>query len=242
MNAETNLDNSNRKFTPTKFREFIDEIGGADMMKKKQYGNIGNLWNQYKTKDFLQYDASRLTEYNHSIDPSEYNNWTDRIRERAGGELEEVEWDKKQKKWISKGKVPVSEVFKEKSNPTSTQSSIYGRTFRVVDKDGNVKRYRMPRGINTRAEQNIDIHLNALSQIQSLANQLDRNGQKRLTVDEARQLNQSVGRNVFTAGMVIDYATLQRVNADLEDRLATFESQMGVTNTNKPQEWNAIPY
>lgn len=242
INAETNLEDKKRKFTPTKFREFIDEIGGAEVVKKRQYGNLGNLWNQYKTKDFLKYDATKLTEYNHNIDPSEYTNWTDRIRERANGQLEEVEWDKKQKKWVSKGTAKISDVFKKGSNPTSTQSSIYGRTFRVVDENGNVKRYRMPRGINSRAEENIDNHLRALSQVQALTSQLNSNGEKILTYAEAQELNRAIGTNVFAAGTVINYPTLQKVNTDLEDRLATFESQMGVTNTNKPQEWGAISY
>lgn len=240
----TILTDAHVEYQDSPFKQFIDSIGGSKYFinGKPQPGNIGNLWNQYKGQDFLKYDATALTEYNHNIDPSEYSNWKARIQERAQGELEKVRWDKKNKKWVSSGKVSVKEAFKNDGNPVSTQSSSYGRTFRITDKDGNTERYRLPRGINTRAEQNIDMHLAALSTVQSLYSKLDSNGSKTLTAEEARELNKATGTRVFNAGTVVNLATLQAVNTALEDALATFESQLGITNTNKPQEWSPISF
>ena len=227
---------------PSDFKNFVDEIGGADLFKKKQYGNIGNLWNQFKSKDFTKYDATALTEYNHNLDSSEYANWKARIQERADGKLEKVKWDSKNKRWVADGKVSVKDAFKDDGNVTSTQSSIYGRTFRIVDKNGKMTRYRLPKGINSRAELNIDRHLQALSTVQELSKQLDSTGKKILTAAEADALNKATPRKIFTAGMTINAATLQAVSAAFEDALATFESQLGITNTNKPQEWSPINF
>lgn len=242
MTDSGRFSNSGKVVTaPSAFKRFIDGLGGEEYVRKANYGNVGNLWNQYKNQDFLKYDMKGLTEYNHNIDPSEYSNWEDRIAERAGGRLERVVWDKKNKKWKSDGIVSVSEAFANDAHPVSTQSSIYGRTFRMVDKDKKTVRYRLPRGINTRAEMNIDTHNAALDVVHKIYSQLDKDGMKILTVSEANDLNKATGSNVFRAGSAINYATLQAVNTALENALATFESQLGMTNTNKPQEWGAIP-
>jgi hypothetical protein len=86
------------------------------------------------------------------------------------------------------------------------------------------------------------MHLAALSTVQSLYSKLDSNGSKTLTAEEAKKLNKATGTRVFNAGTVVNLATLQAVNTALEDALATFESQLGITNTNKPQEWSPISF
>lgn len=230
------------KTTDSAFKQFVDGLGGGDMMQKRQYGNIGNLWNQYKQSDPTKYDATALIEYDHSIDPSEYNNWKARISEKADGKLEKVRWDSKQKKWVTDDTVDVSEAFKDDGNPTSTQSSFYGRTFRVVDKKGNTTRYRLPRGINSRAEENIDIHLGLLNQIHELNTKLGKKDSMTISVEDARRLNNIFNTKSFREGMTINKATLQSASTYLENALATFESQLGLTNTNKPQEWGPIDF
>ena len=246
--AQKRIINEMPDIDPSEFKVFMDNLnGGRAVTPQKAFGEwaskrFGKLFNDYKNTDFLKYDATKLTEYGYNIDNSEVANYSRLIQEASGGQMEEVEWDNTEKKWKTVKTVSTTDAFGNDAKPVKFYDSYHGNTVTLVDKEGNTKRYRAVRGINSVAEANINRHTAALYTVQNLYTKLGADGRKTLTFEEADNLNRVTRTNVFKVGTTINAATLQKVNADLEDGLITFQSQRGVTNTNKPQEWGALPY
>ena len=234
LNAETQIA-TNKKFTPTNFKKFLDSIGGNMNMKEGSGWNsarIGKLWGNYVVNNpsakTAKYDATRVTEYDYPIASAQQDDMKDAIMTAGRGlSLKEVDYDSKSKKFKDTGKEITMENLKSDNyKVTATRFSPYGTTVMIQDDKGNVRRYRMPAGINTTNEQNRDRAMAAANQWQHVVNTgkyTDARGNvHQATPDE------------------ITYAQQQYANSIQQAYL--FHSQLGVQNTTKEQEFNPYGY
>ena len=232
MNVETQMQNGSKKFTPTTFRQFMDNLGAYKVTKGKwQPGNLGNVWSRYVNSSAgrtSRYDATRVTEYDYPIAGAQQGDMKDAIMTAGRGlSLKEVDYDSKSKKFKDTGEEITMENLKsDKYKVTATRFSPYGATVMIQDDKGNVRRYRMPAGINTTNEQNRDRAMAAANQWQHVV---------------------STGKYTDARGNVhqatpdeITYAQQQYANSIQQAYL--FHSQLGVQNKTKEQEFNPYGY
>lgn len=232
MNVETQMQNGSKKFTPTTFRQFMDSIGAHNVTKGKwQSGNLGNVWSRYVNSSAgrtSRYDATRVTEYDYPIAGAQQSDMKDAIMTAGRGlSLKEVDYDSKSKKFKDTGEeITMEDLKSDKYKVTATRFSPYGTTVMIQDDKGNVRRYRMPAGINTTNEQNRDRAMAAANQWQQVV---------------------STGKYTDARGNVhqatpdeITYAQQQYANSIQQAYL--FHSQLGVQNKTKEQEFNPYGY
>ena len=232
MNAETLLSHERGTFTPTAFRRFMDSIGAHNATKGKwQSGNLGNVWSRYVNSSAgrtSRYDATRVTEYDYPIAGAQQGDMKDAIMTAGRGlSLKEVDYDSKSKKFKDTGEeITMEDLKSDKYKVTATRFSPYGNTVMIQDDKGNVRRYRMPAGINTTNEQNRDRAMAAANQWQQVV---------------------STGKYTDARGNVhqatpdeITYAQQQYANSIQEAYL--YHSQLGVQNKTKEQEFNPYGY
>lgn len=232
MNVETQMQNGSKKFTPTAFRQFMDNLGAYKVTKGKwQPGNLGNVWSRYVNSSAgrtSRYDATRVTEYDYPIAGAQQGDMKDAIMTAGRGlSLKEVDYDSKSKKFKDTGEeITMEDLKSDKYKVTATRFSPYGTTVMIQDDKGNVRRYRMPAGINTTNEQNRDRAMAAANQWQHVV---------------------STGKYTDARGNVhqatpdeITYAQQQYANSIQQAYL--FHSQLGVQNKTKEQEFNPYGY
>lgn len=232
MNVETQMQGGSKKFTPTTFRQFMDSIGAHNVTKGKwQPGNLGNVWSRYVNSSAgrtSRYDATRVTEYDYPIAGAQQGDMKDAIMTAGRGlSLKEVDYDSKSKKFKDTGEeITMEDLKSDKYKVTATRFSPYGTTVMIQDDKGNVRRYRMPAGINTTNEQNRDRAMAAANQWQHVV---------------------STGKYTDARGNVhqatpdeITYAQQQYANSIQQAYL--FHSQLGVQNKTKEQEFNPYGY
>ena len=232
MNVETQMQNGSKKFTPTTFRQFMDNLGAYKVTKGKwQPGNLGNVWSRYVNSSAgrtSRYDATRVTEYDYPIAGAQQGDMKDAIMTAGRGlSLKEVDYDSKSKKFKDTGEeITMEDLKNDKYKVTATRFSPYGTTVMIQDDKGNVRRYRMPAGINTTNEQNRDRAMTAANQWQHVV---------------------STGKYTDARGNVhqatpdeITYAQQQYAQAIQQAYL--FHSQLGVQNKTKEQEFNPYGY
>ena len=232
MNVETQMQNGSKKFTPTTFRQFMDNLGAYKVTKGKwQPGNLGNVWSKYVNSSAgrtSRYDATRVTEYDYPIAGAQQSDMKDAIMTAGRGlSLKEVDYDSKSKKFKDTGEeITMEDLKSDKYKVTATRFSPYGTTVMIQDDKGNVRRYRMPAGINTTNEQNRDRAMTAANQWQHVV---------------------STGKYTDARGNVhqatpdeITYAQQQYANSIQQAYL--FHSQLGVQNKTKEQEFNPYGY
>ena len=175
MNVETQMQGGRRKFTPTTFRTFMDSIG-AKNINGWQPGNLGNVWDRYVTDSpaakTARYDATRVTEYDYPIASAQQGDMKDAIMTAGRGlSLKEVDYDSKSKQFKDTGEeITMEDLKNDKYKVTATRFSPYGTTVMIQDDKGNVRRFRMPAGINTTNEQNRDRAMAAANQWQQVVN------------------------------------------------------------------------
>jgi hypothetical protein len=231
MNVETQMQGGRRKFTPTAFRTFMDSIG-AKNINGWQPGNLGNVWGRYVTDSpaarTARYDATRVTEYDYPIASAQQGDMKDAIMTAGRGlSLKEVDYDSKSKKFKDTGEeITMEDLKSDKYKVTATRFSPYGTTVMIQDDKGNVRRYRMPAGINTTNEQNRDRAMAAANQWQQVVN----TGQY---TDARGNIHQATPDE-------ITYAQQQYAQAIQQAYL--FHSQLGVQNKTKEQEFNPYGY
>lgn len=234
MNAETQMQNINR-FVPTDFKKFLDSIGGSMKMEQGSGWNsarIGSLWNNYVNNNpaarTAKYDATRVTEYDYPIDSSQQTDMKDAIMTAGRGlTLKEVDYDPKSKTFKDTGEeLTMEDLKKDGYKVTATRFSPYGSTVMIQDDKGNVRRYRMPAGINTTNEQNRDRAMQAANQWQQVVN----TGQY---TDARGNVHQAIPDE-------ITYAQQQYAQAIQQAYL--FHSQLGVQNKTKEQEYGPYGY
>ena len=233
MNVETQMQNGSKKFTPTAFRQFMDSIGAYSVTKGKwQPGNLGNVWNRYANNSpaarTARYDATRVTEYDYPIASAQQGDMKDAIMTAGRGlSLKEVDYDSKSKKFKDTGEeITMEDLKSDKYKVTATRFSPYGTTVMIQDDKGNVRRYRMPAGINTTNEQNRDRAMTAANQWQQVVS----TGQY---TDARGNVHQATPDE-------ITYAQQQYAQAIQQAYL--FHSQLGVQNKTKEQEFNPYGY
>lgn len=233
MNVETQMQNGSKKFTPTAFRQFMDSIGAYSVTKGKwQPGNLGNVWNRYANNSpaarTARYDATRATEYDYPIASAQQGDMKDAIMTAGRGlSLKEVDYDSKSKKFKDTGEeITMEDLKSDKYKVTATRFSPYGTTVMIQDDKGNVRRFRMPAGINTTNEQNRDRAMAAANQWQQVVN----TGQY---TDARGNIHQATPDE-------ITYAQQQYAQAIQQAYL--FHSQLGVQNKTKEQEFNPYGY
>lgn len=231
MNVETQMQGGRRKFTPTAFRTFMDSIG-AKNINGWQPGNLGNVWGRYVTDSpaakTARYDATRVTEYDYPIASAQQGDMKDAIMTAGRGlSLKEVDYDSKSKQFKDTGEeITMEDLKSDKYKVTATRFSPYGTTVMIQDDKGNVRRFRMPAGINTTNEQNRDRAMAAANQWQQVVN--------------TGQYTDARG-NIHQATLdEITYAQQQYAQAIQQAYL--FHSQLGVQNKTKEQEFNPYGY
>ena len=214
------------------FRQFMDNLGAYKVTKGKwQPGNLGNVWSRYVNSSAgrtSRYDATRVTEYDYPIAGAQQGDMKDAIMTAGRGlSLKEVDYDSKSKKFKDTGEEITMEGLKsDKYKVTATRFSPYGATVMIQDGKGNVRRYRMPAGINTTNEQNRDRAMTAANQWQHVVS----TGQY---TDARGNVHQATPDE-------ITYAQQQYANSIQQAYL--FHSQLGVQNKTKEQEFNPYGY
>ena len=232
MNVETQMQNGSKRFTPTTFRQFMDNLGAYKVTKGKwQPGNLGNVWSRYVNSSAgrtSRYDATRVTEYDYPIAGAQQGDMKDAIMTAGRGlSLKEVDYDSKSKKFKDTGEeITMEDLKSDKYKVTATRFSPYGATVMIQDDKGNVRRYRMPAGINTTNEQNRDRAMTAANQWQHVVS----TGQY---TDARGNVHQATPDE-------ITYAQQQYANSIQQAYL--FHSQLGVQNKTKEQEFNPYGY
>ena len=218
--------------TPSAFRIFMDSIGAYKVTKGKwQPGNLGNVWSRYTNSSAARtsrYDATRVTEYDYPIAGTQQGDMKDAIMTAGRGlSLKEVDYDSKSKKFKDTGEeIAMEDLKSDKYKVTATRFSPYGTTVMIQDDKGNVRRYRMPAGINTTNEQNRDRAMAAANQWQHVVS----TGQY---TDARGNVHQATPDE-------ITYAQQQYANSIQQAYL--FHSQLGVQNKTKEQEFNPYGY
>lgn len=232
MNVETQMQNGSKKFTPTAFRQFMDNLGAYKVTKGNwQPGNLGNVWSRYVNSSAgrtSRYDATRVTEYDYPIAGAQQGDMKDAIMTAGRGlSLKEVDYDSRSKKFKDTGEeITMEDLKSDKYKVTATRFSPYGTTVMIQDDKGNVRRYRMPAGINTTNEQNRDRAMAAANQWQHVVS----TGQY---TDARGNVHQATPDE-------ITYAQQQYANSIQQAYL--FHSQLGVQNKTKEQEFNPYGY
>lgn len=235
MNAETQMTQASRSFTPTPFKKFLDSIGGSMRMKEGAGWDsvrIGNLWNNYVNNTpaarTARYDATRVTEYDYPIASAQQGDIKDAIMTAGRGlSLKEVDYDSRSKSFKDTGEeITMEDLKSDKYKVTATRFSPYGTTVMIQDDKGNVRRFRMPAGVNTTNEQNRDRAMAAANQWQQVVN----TGQY---TDARGNIHQATPDE-------ITYAQQQYAQAIQQAYL--FHSQLGVQNKTKEQEFNPYGY
>lgn len=234
MNVETQMQSGNR-FVPTEFKKFLDSIGGGMRMGQGAGWNsarIGKVWENYTNNSpaarTARYDATRVTEYDYAIDSSQQEDMKNAIMTAGRGlSLKEVDYDGKSKRFKDTGEeITMEDLKSDKYKVTNTRFSPYGTTVMIQDDKGNVRRFRMPAGINTTNEQNRDRAMQAADRWQQVVNTgqyTDARGNvHQATPDEITYAQQQYGQAIQQAYL--------------------FHSQLGVQNKTKEQEYNPYGY
>lgn len=214
------------------FRQFMDNLGAYKVTKGKwQPGNLGNVWGRYVNSSAgrtSRYEATRVTEYDYPIAGAQQGDMKDAIMTAGRGlSLKEVDYDSKSKRFKDTGEeITMEDLKSDKYKVTATRFSPYGATVMIQDDKGNVRRYRMPAGINTTNEQNRDRAMTAANQWQHVVS----TGQY---TDARGNVHQATPDE-------ITYAQQQYANSIQQAYL--FHSQLGVQNKTKEQEFNPYGY
>ena len=234
MNVETQMQNDSR-FVPTEFKKFMDSIGMNPKQGEIDNWNdvaIGNLWQKYVNENPVaktaRYDATMVTEYDYPIASAQQDDMKDAIMTAGRGlGLKEVDYDSKSKQFKDTGEeITMEDLKSDKYKVTATRFSPYGTTVMIQDDKGNVRRYRMPAGINTTNEQNRDRAMAAANQWQQVVN----TGQY---TDERGNVHQATKDEIAYAQKKYEQAIQQAY---------LFHSQLGVQNKVKEQEFNPYGY
>lgn len=225
------------QFVDSDFKRFIDRLGGRGAVSSDSFGpnqrvNVGRLWGKYADDSpaarTARYDATRVTEYDYAIAGAQQGDMKDAIMTAGRGlSLKEVDYDSKSKQFKDTGEeITMEDLKSDKYKVTNTRFSPYGTTVMIQDDKGNVRRFRMPAGINTTNEQNRDRAMAAANQWQQVVN----TGQY---TDARGNVHQATPDE-------ITYAQQQYAKAIQQAYL--FHSQLGVQNKTKEQEFNPYGY
>lgn len=223
MNVETGT--NAKSYEPSEFKKFLLSIG-ADQEHGFEnwynYDRIGELWKNYVTNDpsakTSKYDTTKTTEFDYTIDSSQQGDMKNAIMTAGRGRsLREVDYDSKSKQFKDTGEeITMEDLKSDKYKVTATRFSPYGSTVMIQDDKGNVRRFRMPAGINTYNEEFRDIMMEDVLAYQEVLKNPNLSLKDRLAYQEAYK--QSVQQAYL------------------------YHSQLGVQNKIKEQEFNPYGY
>lgn len=234
VSPSTGIPVTQGQFVDSDFKRFIDRLGGRGAVSSdpNQRVNVGRSWGKYADDSpaarTTRYDATRVTEYDYPIAGTQQGDMKDAIMTAGRGlSLKEVDYDSKSKQFKDTGEeITMEDLKSDKYKVTATRFSPYGTTVMIQDDKGNVRRFRMPAGINTTNEQNRDRAMAAANQWQQVVN----TGQY---TDARGNVHQATPDE-------ITYAQQQYAQAIQQAYL--FHSQLGVQNKTKEQEFNPYGY
>lgn len=237
VSPSTGIPVTQGQFVDSDFKRFIDGLGGKGAISSDSFGpnqkvNVGRLWGRYADDSpaarTARYDATRVTEYDYPIASAQQGDMKDAIMTAGRGlSLKEVDYDSKSKQFKDTGEeITMEDLKSDKYKVTATRFSPYGTTVMIQDDKGNVRRFRMPAGVNTTNEQNRDRAMAAANQWQQVVN----TGQY---TDTRGNIHQATPDE-------ITYAQQQYAQAIQQAYL--FHSQLGVQNKTKEQEFNPYGY
>ena len=223
VSPSTGIPVTQGQYADSDFKRFIDGLGGKGAIR---------LWGRYADDSpaarTARYDATRVTEYDYPIASAQQGDMKNAIMTAGRGlSLKEVDYDSKSKQFKDTGEeITMEDLKSDKYKVTATRFSPYGTTVMIQDDKGNVRRFRMPAGINTTNEQNRDRAMAAANQWQQVVN----TGQY---TDARGNVHQATPDE-------ITYAQQQYAQAIQQAYL--FHSQLGVQNKTKEQEFNPYGY
>jgi hypothetical protein len=237
VSPSTGIPVTQGQYADSDFKRFIDGLGGKGAISSDSFGpnqriSVGRLWGRYADDSpaarTARYDAIRATEYDYPIASAQQGDMKDAIMTAGRGlSLKEVDYDSKSKQFKDTGEeITMEDLKSDKYKVTATRFSPYGTTVMIQDDKGNVRRFRMPAGVNTTNEQNRDRAMAAANQWQQVVN----TGQY---TDARGNVHQATPDE-------ITYAQQQYVQAIQQAYL--FHSQLGVQNKTKEQEFNPYGY
>lgn len=237
VSPSTGIPVTQGQYVDSDFKRFIDGLGGKGAISSDSFGpnqrvNVGRLWGRYADDSLAartaRYDATRVTEYDYPIASAQQGDMKDAIMTAGRGlSLKEVDYDSKSKQFKDTGEeITMEDLKSDKYRVTATRFSPYGTTVMIQDDKGNVRRFRMPVGVNITNEQNRDRAMAAANQWQQVVN----TGQY---TDARGNVHQATPDE-------ITYAQQQYAQAIQQAYL--FHSQLGVQNKTKEQEFNPYGY
>ena len=226
------------------FKTFIDSLGGKGAISSDNFGpnqgiNVGRLWGRYADDSpaarTARYDATKATEFDYPIASAQQGDMKDAIMTAGRGlSLKEVDYDSKSKQFKDTGEeITMEDLKSDKYKVTATRFSPYGATVMIQDDKGNVRRYRMPTGINTTNEQNRDARMKWAEVLQNNRG----GGRIRIPDDYARLNNIPIGTTITATPEQVQ----NEYNRTIQESYL-FHSQLGVQNKTKEQEFNPYGY
>ena len=232
----TILTNAQTTYSDSPFKKFMDSMG-VKGISSKFYGpwqrkTAGAVWGRYAESSpaarTARYDATKFTEFDYAIDSTQQGDMKNSIMTASRGTtLKEVDFDGKSKKFKDTGdELKMEDLNSDNYHVVATRFSPYGNTVMIKTKEGEVKRYRMPTGINSTNESNRDRSMQSALQWQSVVTTgkyTDSSGRiRQATAEEIRQAQDNYA------------AALQEAYL--------YHSQLGVQNKTAEQTYNPYAY
>ena len=232
------------QYVDSDFKRFIDGLGGKGAVSSNNYGpnqaiNVGKLWDKYvnnnPTAKTAKYDATKVTEFDYSIDSSQQSDMKDAIMTASRGlSLKEVDYNNKSGTFEDTGEeVTMEDLKKDKYKVTNTRFSPYGTTVMIQDDKGNVRRFRMPPGINITNEQNRDARMEWVKVLQDNR----QGGTIRIPDSYAKLMNLPIGTTITATPEKIQ----DEYNKAVEEAYL-FHSQLLVQNKTNEQKYYPYGY
>lgn len=237
VSPSTGIPVTQGQFVDSDFKTLMDSLGAKGSVRSGSFGphqrvTIGNLWGRYTDNspaaETSRYDATKFTEFDYAIDSTQQGDMKNSIMTASRGTtLKEVDFDSKSKKFKDTGdELKMEDLNSDKYHVIATRFSPYGNTVMIRTNEGEVKRYRMPAGINTTNESNRDRSMQSALQWQSVVTTgkyIDSSGRVRqATAKEIRQ-----AQNNYAAALQQAYL---------------YHSQLGVQNKTAEQTYNPYAY
>lgn len=230
-------------YTDSPFKKWMTSLGLKGISSKNfgpwQRKTAGALFGKYaETSPEAQttaYDATKATEFDYGIVDSQQDSAKEAIMSANRGlTLKEVDYDSKTGKYENTGEeLSMEDLNSDKYKVVRTRMSSFGNTVLIKDDKGNVRRFRMPVGINPANEFNRDVRMQWASVLQANRN----GGTIRIPDDYARAMGIPIGTTIN--------ATPEQVQQEYERTIQEaylFQSQLFGQNKTKEQEFDNYGY
>lgn len=213
----------------SEFSELLDSLGAQKYLgkgKNWQPGNVGNLWSKYISTG-VKGDAKRFMEYNYALNEDQQKAYKNAIitANLGNDKVYESKFNRKTQKFERGNSIDLSDLATDENKYTITdiRMSTFGNTAIVQDKKkGKVYRIALPSGINYVNERQRDAALQAAKQASEIVYTKKLPNGKAATQTEIAQAEQDYKN-------AINYAYL-------------YQSQLGIQNTTKTQEYSPQGY